>query len=365
MLTQHELTELERSLRNSLVLSVYLDGRVRDPAERTVWRTQLDHELERAREMVAERGERKAFDVAAGQLREELAPFTGTISAPGWMGFVATDGERRSTTIPVPPPFYVRWGNGAAVAPALRALKETRPAIVAIVDSRSARLYRYAEGTVQHLETLRAHTPIDPVYHMSAPPSPGFHPGTHGEPGKDAAERELRAGRAHMMKELASRVVEEAGTEGWILLGGVPVAAHEASANIPDSAASRTMLLPELQLRSSESSIAQYAAQGASTLRRREDLASVHEVIERAGAGGRAAMRLPPVKSALGAGAVQRLLITERYTEGQPEQAEALVRAAFDEGADVEVVSGDGATLLDTQADGVGALLRFVPPMPS
>lgn len=361
MLTRSEIVDVERSLRGSLVLSVYLDRVPPDPGQRTAWRTRFDHALERARENVAARPERQAFDLAAGLLREELESLSGARGAAGWMGYLTADAVRLRASLPVPVPLLVRWGHGALIAPALRALKEARIAVVAIVDSRSARLLRYGNGIIQPLQTLHAHTPVDELSHMGAPPRRGFHSGTRGPTGTDAAERELRAGRAQMMRELAARMLDLAGTDGWLLFGGAPAAAREAFSTMPKSAASRTLLMPDVPLRLSDSRIARSAARGASILRRREELGAVRTLLERAGARGRAATRADAVENALAAGAVQRLLITTRCIEGVTEEAEALVRAAFDDGADVEVVSGEAAELLDAEARGVGALLRFTP----
>ncbi|HEY9448362.1 MAG TPA: hypothetical protein VIQ60_01370, partial [Gemmatimonadaceae bacterium] len=146
MLTRSEILGIERSLRGSLVLSVYLDSPPRDPAQRAAWRTRLDHALERARDVATERSELKAFDLAAALLRDELASVTGAPGAAGWMGYVTSDAVQLRASLPVPVPLLVRWGRGAVVAPALRALKEERIAVIAIVDSRSARILRYGNG---------------------------------------------------------------------------------------------------------------------------------------------------------------------------------------------------------------------------
>ena len=362
MLERRGLIDLERSLRDTLVLSVYLDAPSPNPAERDVWRTRLDQELERVRKQITERPERRAFDRATGLLRDELESRSDAIGAAGWLGVVAPDDIRFRTPLAVSPPLSVHWGRGMFVTPALRALEAMRPAIVAIVDSRSAHLLRYRDGKIERLETLHAHALIDPVLHMGNPPSPGFHSATRGRTGTDAAERELGAAREHLMHAVASRMVELAGSDGWLLLGGTPEAAHEASAALPEHVASRTLLVPELHIRSSDSEIAQGAAHGASTLRRREDLAAIQRVIEQVDACGRARIRIDQVEHALELGAVQRLFISAARAEEQPGTVETLVREALDTDADVEVVSGDGAELLNAKAEGIAALLRFTPP---
>ncbi len=72
-------------------------------------------------------------------------------------------------------------------------------------------------------------------------------------------------------------------------------------------------------------------------------------------------MRLEPTRRALEARAVHELLLTSQFIEQHPSEAEEVVRAAFDQAAVVEHVSGEGAGRLDMGAEGIGATLRFTP----
>jgi hypothetical protein len=127
MLERRGLIDLERSLRDTLVLSVYLDAPSPNPAERDVWRTRLDQELERVRKQITERPERRAFDRATGLLRDELESRSDAIGAAGWLGVVAPDDIRFRTPLAVSPPLSVHWGRGMFVTPALRALEPKYP----------------------------------------------------------------------------------------------------------------------------------------------------------------------------------------------------------------------------------------------
>ena len=65
--------------------------------------------------------------------------------------------------------------------------------------------------------------------------------------------------------------------------------------------------------------------------------------------------------------AVDLLLVTPRFIDGHEREAEDLVRAAIDSGAEVEVPSGETADRLDRAASGIAARLRFAidePPAP-
>lgn len=362
MLTERGLIALERSLRGRPVLSVYVSGRVADPADRDRWRVELDAALARAGGQLrgAAHADRAAFERATEAIVREIAP-ADTVGAPGWVAFATADGIQRVDDLPVPVPLGVYYETGIHLSPALRALKESRPAIVAIVDSRLARFYRYRGAMLERAGAVRAHAHVEPPSHMGTPPRRGFHTGTRGSTGADAAARERRAGRARMMRDVAARLERLAGVNGWILLGGTPAAAREARAALPARKAERVLVVPALQIWSTEAEITERAAWGATELRRREDLAAVRVVLERRAANGHGAARLAATRRALEAGAVQRLFVTLHFLEGHPDEAEAIVREAIAERARVEVVSGDGAELLDAEGDGVGALLRFSP----
>lgn len=361
MLTATDLVELERTLRSENVLSVYLDGSVTDPAHQADWRPRLDAEIDRIRALVADaaRGERVAFARAVHALDETLAPAGAAVGAAAVALFITEDGVRRAETLPVAITTGARWGRGAWLGPALRAVKAARPAIVAIVDSRVARIFRYQSGVVERLDTLRVQTHIEPPTHMGEPPRQGFHAGTRGRTGTDAATRERRAARARLMRDLAERVARLAGADGWILIGGTPTPSHEALAALPATLARRAMVMPELHVRSTIPEIAGLAGHGAATLRRSADLAAVRGALERAGGRGRASVRMEPTRAALDATAVRSLFLTRRFLDDHREDGEDLLRRAIVQHASIELVSGDAATLLDSAGEGIGALLRF------
>jgi stalled ribosome rescue protein Dom34 len=75
--------------------------------------------------------------------------------------------------------------------------------------------------------------------------------------------------------------------------------------------------------------------------------------------GQRAVAGLPALQRALYLKAVDLLLLSPRFLHSERGHAERLLHAALAQGADVEVLSGDAGTLLDSVADGVGARLRF------
>lgn len=361
MMTYERLVALERSLRETVVLSVYIDGESRDPARRSMWRTELKNAITRVRKDLrgASHTEREGFRHAVARLSDALPHGVVALGSPGWMGFVSPTRVYLAEALAVRMPTGVRWGHGIRIAPAVRALKEGRPVVVAIVDSRSARVYRYAGATLEAMEHLRAHAHLEPPAHMGAAPRPGFHTGTRGRTGEEAAERGLRAGRELMLRELATRMETLAGSDGWLLVGGTPGPAREAKAALSEQVAPRAVAVPDLPIRSTEAEIADRAAAHASALRRREDLAAVRTMVQRADAGGNGVRGIAATRRALEAGAAQRLYFTLRLLEDHPAEADEILRLALDHDVHVDEVSGEGAVLLDAQGDGVGAALHF------
>ena len=360
MLDYAGLVKLEKSLRNGMVLSVYVDGELQDPAERRRWRMDLRHELDAIAKRLesASHTERESFAACRLALVDQLAGFTGAIGAAGWVGFFGVDGMYHASMLPVEVPTLAVWSAGAVVAPYLRVLKETRPVIVAIVDAKKARLFRYVGGEVTRLATLRAHTLVDEPSHMGAPSKVGFHSGTRGRAGTDAAQRERREGTAHLLGELASALTSEAGADGWIIIGGIPSVADAALQALPDELSLRAQRV-ELDVHATDAQVATCARSAASELRAALDLDRLTRVIHAAERFGPGEIETTEIERALREGRVQELYLSLRYLTDHPDDTEEVVRLAFDSRAVVEEVSGPAGARLD-EVGGLAARLRYV-----
>src|SRR5438094_2939283 len=156
MVQASELFALALGVAHVKGLSVYIDNRVVDPAKRYAWRADLAARLRNTREKIADAAERAQFDRAAASLEEPVPQPAGKWAAPGWVAF-ATDnrvvviGELRGRIETL-----VAWQQGAVITPCLRALKHECPVIVAVVQSRAARLYRYVHGSLESLGAMEA-----------------------------------------------------------------------------------------------------------------------------------------------------------------------------------------------------------------
>jgi hypothetical protein len=363
MLTRTELYELERSLRGTKVLSVYLTDTAADPAERTVWRWTLSRALAETRATLggASHAEREAFERAVALVEERLAALPEGLRFAGWVAFATPDGVRHAEVLRVPMPVLVAWGDGIRVAPYVRALARQGAAAVGIVDSRTARVYAYRDGVLEGHGTLHAETHLGPVLHMGDHPRPGFHPGTRGVTGTDAAERARRTGRLRLLRALAERLVPLAAPDGWVLVGGIPTVASAALARLPDDVRVRARAIAGLDVHATAAQIAAHVESAVAALQREADAAAVAEILDRYAAGGTGSVGRQGTQESLREGAVDRLYFSERFLHDEPLAAEAAVQAAFDEDAAVACVGGAAAERLDAEAGGIAARLRFVP----
>jgi hypothetical protein len=364
MMTRAELVTLERSLRDKMVLSAYVDGELRDPAKRRRWRLELRHALDAIAKKLsqASHAEREAFARCRRQLEERLAAYTGAIRAPGWAGFVTEGGVAYGEAVPVPVPTLATWGRHALVVPYVRALKEATPVLVAVMDHRKARVFRYVGHAVEKLETFRAHVPVEPPQHMGRPPRPGFHTGTRGSTGTDEAQRELREGTNRMLAELASYLEQQAGNDAWVVVGGIPVVAEALLERLPRGLRERATHVPSMDVHDRQARIAEYAREAASQMRSALDMKKVQEALESVNGNRRGVQGARATLRALHEGRVHELYFTLKYLESHPAEADEAVRLAFDSGAHVEHVSGPAAELLDA-AGGIAGRLRYPEPL--
>lgn len=360
MLTHAELVTLYRSLRDRRVLSVYLDGSADDPALQRSWRLQLDHALDDLRQWLdgSARAERDELERSIGLLQALTASFAAGVGAPGWAAFITSDRVHDAHLLPASAPTLAVWSNGPCVSPYVRSLKEYRPVVIVIGDARHAALYRYHLGELDRADVVRAHHSIDHPEHMGTPARVGFHPGTRGTTGDDAAQRALLYGRDRMIAEVAESASKLAGTDGWILIGGIKRVAARISAISESVAPHRVLRLDSLDVHSSQAEIAAIARAGASRLRDAMDEHRITEIVEAAGAHGLGAIGPVDTGQALAQSSVRDLYLTHRYREDHAAEAEQAVRAAFDQDATVEEVSEGAAELLNRQG-GLAAGLRF------
>ena len=363
MLTYKDLVNLEHALRGQTVLSVYVNGEGTDPATRNRWHAELRHSFDDIASWLrkSSHAEREAFATCRAMALKHLDRFPAGIGSPGWTGFFTTNGAYHIGAVPVPVPTMAIWSTGACVAPYIRVIREERRVLVSIVDSKQVRIYQYLDRSVQLLETVRPYVTLEPPSHLGRPPRTGFHTGTRGRTGTDAAQRELQKGTELMLADAAGRIAALAAGGAWIVIGGIPGVAAATLARLAPGLAARAMQAGHLDVHATEAQVAECARVSASHLRDADDLRRIEETISAFESNGAGVTGAVDTRRALDEARVRELLFTLRYLKDHAADAEAAVRRAFDEGAVVEHVSGEAATRLD-RVGGIAARLRYVPP---
>ena len=361
LLTHEQLSRLTREFRATPVLSVYIDGAAPDPARRLAWRQVLRNELDDARAWAEAqpKASREAFDRCRLSLMATLDAIPSAIGSPGWVGFFTADGANLHGALPTPMPTLVKWQVGPWVAPFVRALKQTRPVIVVVVDTRSAALYRYHRGELTALEQLHSHRHGGHADHMGDAPREHFHGGTRGETATDAAEHARLAARDRMLREVTHRLRDLLNGDGVAVIGGAPDTARALHRAIPAALAPRVLVSIDLPMGSSNAEIARAAERDAKILRDARDAAAVEQVLNLAASNGRGVTGAKQTLAVMSTGEGRQLLITPRFLAEHADEAEAAVEFALDHAADIEVLAGDAAARLDAQAGGIASSLRF------
>lgn len=363
MLTRDGLAQLSDSLRDRRVLSIYLDGRVTDPATRLTWRTVLAHSLTALRAASSEQphSERSELDRSIALLEEQLTPIEGALSAPGFVAFVTSDGVALADALPVAMPNVARWQLGPWISPYLRAQKELRPLILAVLDARMARSYRYALGVLSPLEHFHAHVTVDQPSHMGGPPRSSFHTGTRGAAATDAVDRARQHGTQRMLHELIEHLTTVAASDEWIVVGGMPARAGLVLTMLPAHLRARAVVASGLTPATPASALRRVAREQARRLRQRLDRDIVETTITQADEHGLGTVGEEATRGLLALGGVHTLLLSTHFINDRPDAAEELARAALAGGTGIEIVTPPAADRLD-RVGGVAAQLRFVVP---
>jgi len=359
MMNHADLAKLEHTLRDRTVLSVYINGENSNAAARAQWRTELRNALDAIGELLdkAPHAEREDFAATRELALSTVDDYEPGEDAPGWMGLFTPREVHHAGVVPVPVPTRATWAKGANLGPCIRVLKEARPVLVVVADSARVRIHRYVDRTISFVDSFDREVQVDQAYHMGRPASPGFHSGTRGTPGTDAAQREMRKGTETMLAGATARVEELAGQDAWVLVGGIPVVASALHNRLNHRLNARATVI-SLDVHSTDAALAESAREHASRLRAREDLERVEQVVAAKARGSTGAVGVQDTERALVNGQVRELYLTSAFVQEHTDEADDAIRRAFDEGAKVEHVSGDAAQRLDA-AGGIAARLRF------
>lgn len=360
MLNHDELVELYREHRERKILSVYLDGKATDFAERNAWRRRLELALVEAHRVVdGSPDEEAAFRKAQKAVEGALADFSNFLPDRGWVGFATENGLVHGGAVRVPMPDLIRWENGIRVAPYVRALKQERLVVTVLVDSRRARIFEYKDGELTEPENLNAETFLGDLTDINQSKRPTAHSGVRGKTATDAAQKSLGVVADRMMKRLAERISERVGTEGHLVIGGTSESVAQAVDHLPAGIRARFIEWPSLRVEMSDAEVRDAVEAAASRLNQSLQEQELAEVVDLARSGGKGALGADPVLKALKESRVDTLFLSRGFIRANPEYADHLVGAAFEQHAEVEELSYEGAERLDTEGEGVAARLRY------
>jgi hypothetical protein len=351
-----DLADLRRQLADMHVLSVYVDAAENDPTERFSWRKRLSAQLDRIdQNFVDKTGE--SFNSARRHLEEELRTYSGFLPGRGWAAFVTADRVWHVGEVPAPMPDLVRWRRGPVLGPYLRALKQNRPVVLALVDQRRARLLRYHDGTLSEYADYRADGYIDDLTDRNTSKRATAHSGIRGETGTDAADRILRQETDRLVKQVAKDLRPDG--DGFVILAGSTPAVAALQKLIEPAGGERLIVEPALHLAMSIAELQPKVEAAASALTGRLQLARVAAVVDDAGPGGSGAIGSEALADACARGQVERLLVTTAFVTDHEDVAEELIGQTLDHGGVVELVGDEAAALLHSTGDGAAARLRY------
>jgi hypothetical protein len=362
MLNREELVALFKELRHEHVLSVYLDGNVHDFSERNTWRRRLENEGANLRKGLESTNSNELSDFKAAwkHIVAALEGFDGFLPEKGWAGFATANRLVHAGPVHVRLPDHVRWKEGMSAAPYVPALEQQRVVVTVLLDARRARVLEFRDGSVSETESFRADTFFGDMTDENASKRATTHTGVRGETSTDAAQKSLHASAAKLTKEIVDQLRTRVGKNGFIVLGGPDEAVAGLLKQLPRDLAARCTESSSMTFYMSDAEITRELEAAASELSARAQSAVLAEVENEAARGGRGALGRLAVEEALRDRRVDTLFVSHGFVTSSTDVADSFVGAAFEEGGNVEELSGDGAARLDALGEGVAARLRYV-----
>ena len=357
MLERSQLVDLYRANRDKPVLSVYLDSDQHDFAERSRWKVALKNGVSQQRQRASDP---EQLDRALSHLEEVLEDSGGRgfLSGRGWVGFATPDERLYAAGLPVPMPDLVRWEKGLRVAPYARALKQSRPVVAALIDSRHARVLRYRMGALKERASLEADTFLGDLTDINVQKRAHAHTGVRGKTGHDAAQNFLDVERDRLISRVAEQVRREVDHQGLLVLGGTPRAVG-ALRKALDLAEERMSSVSSLSFDLSDAEILHAVEVASSELSAADHERLIERLFEQAGANGSACLGEADTERALQERRVKTLVVSDGMRQRQPDRVDHFHGAAFEQDAEVVEVAHGPATELEQRGGGVGAILRY------
>jgi hypothetical protein len=362
MLSREKLVDLFQELKDRDVLSVYVDADEHDPAKRDAWRIRLQGDVAQLRRHLEAEDEKtwEAVEAAWARVDELIRARGDEVGANrGWVVFATPERIWHTGPVPAHMPHLVRWQRGLHVAPYLRALKQERPVTVVLVDGRRARVFEQVEGGITELEGIVADLSLGDLTDVGMRKSSARASGVRGETSTDQAHRFLEVATERMHKYLGELLEQRAGQDGIVVVGGTPESVKRLVGLLPRRMVDRVAERPGLHLDMTAAQVREEIRGAAGDLSEERHRVLVGEVVDAARGGGRAALGKDDALKALDARRVDKVLLSRGFIQAHPGTADLMVGLGFVQDAGVEEVSGEAGALLDQEAHGVAARLRF------
>ena len=358
-MTRSALAELSQTLGEQLVLSVYLARTNEDPGQGQAWRKRLDAALSDVRADLEARApaELSAFERATDRVMSGLDSFGRILPSEGWCALATEERLWLSEGLPFQPHELVRWRAGASIAPYVRALKVGRPAVLAVLTRMHTDLYRYEGGEFSGPTKLHAEWPAAEAGDVGVSKRASTVSGVRGTTRTDYMERARDENMRRHRKELTEALIEMAGDDGVVVLGGTQKAISAVRNDLEKTLPGRIAEAPELAFDTAREDLLAHLRTAASSLTEERQA----RLMDQCADPHRGCHGWNETYRALAAGAVDTMLLARGMIESTPDDAERLVRLALAQGAEVEEVGGELGERLAAKGGGVIARLRFVP----
>ena len=360
MLTRTQLADLYKKLRDTNVLSVYIDADQNNPADRRAWYTALEHGLAEERRRIAalDASGVDAFDAASRRIMDELAQHKAFLPERGWVGFATEDALHYAEGVAVPMPDLVRWEFGIRAAPYVRALKQGRVVVTALADRRKARIFTYRTGTLTEHTDLLADLDHGDLHESTSSHRAATQTGSRGETGTDAGQRALDVSASRLHAHVIEEVEKLAGRDGFVVFGGTGDVVAGLARQV-GGLTGRVAERPSMHVDMAEPEVLAETEAAASELTLGAQGTVLGEVLDAARAQGRGCFGVKDTTEALRDGRVDLLVVSRGLREREMDLVDHLIGAAFDHGAAIEEISAEVGARLDAEGEGVAARLRY------
>jgi stalled ribosome rescue protein Dom34 len=217
------------------------------------------------------------------------------------------------------------------------------------------------DNHLETLEELHVEPHMKQHAHLPARVSPKFHAGTRGNTGQDEAQREWTAATERLSRRVARQIGSRATGGLWVVLAGRADVVHQIQAALPKPVQHRTAIAASINLLSPRHELELVAREASLALRAAEDEHALQQLADSGDEHRGAALGENATRRALDNAAVARLYLSPRFMAENAMRVEAALRSALEQGADIEAVSGDAGSALDSMG-GIAAKLRYSTP---